>query len=192
MAKKFTNINDMIKKVSSDGDFKEKSLSELRDRNIAKFLFTLRCEHNLTQKDLAEKIKCSQSRISKIENSKDSEIAVSDLLDYGQALNLHLEIGYREKSTKLVDLIKYHTFKIRDCLDKLVELVKDDEDIAKGVLKIHLEAFIKLSNYTLKNIPQLHKKISQKAIKEPENTVYISSPLSVKLAEEYDKETLSV
>jgi transcriptional regulator with XRE-family HTH domain len=188
MAKRFENLSDMVKKLSSDDKFKEEMLEELKDRNIAKFLFTLRCEHSLTQKQMAERIKCSQSRISKIENSKDNEISISDLLDYGKALDLQLEIGYRDKSTKLVDLIRYHTFKIKDYLDKLVDLVKDDEDIAKGVLKCHIEAFVNICNVTLSNMPLLHKKIGRKRIRESRDIVYISSPLKDKMPAETTKD----
>ena len=113
--------------------------------------------------------KLKQSRISKIESSYDDEISLKELLDYGKALKLQLEIGYRQESSKIVDLIKYHAFKINDYLEQLTRLVKNDEDLAKGILKFHFEAFANLSNFTLKNIPELYEKIGKESIKEHKN-----------------------
>ena len=141
MAKHFKNVTEMVKGLAADEKFKKNALVELKDREIAKFLFVLRCEHKLTQKQIAEKIGCTQSRISKIEHSLNDEITIKELLDYGKALNLQLEVGYRNTSTKIVDLIKYHAFKIRDYLEQLDELVKEDKDIAQGIL---LQIFVVL------------------------------------------------
>lgn len=184
MAKHFKNVEEMVKGLSVDKEFKKDALKELENKAIAKFLFTLRCEHNLTQKQLAEKLGCTQSKISKIESSRDNEIAIKDLLDYGKALNLQLGVGYRNTNIKIVDLIKYHAFKIKDYLEQLVELVKDDEDMAKEIMKFHLEAFANLRNFTLKNIPVLKKK----SIKQSKKLIHLSSPLTDKLQEEEKKE----
>lgn len=173
MIKDFKNIKEMIKGLSEDDKFKESALNEIENKTIAKFLFTLRCKNNLTQKQLADKIGCTQSRISKIESAYDSEITVKDLSDYGDALNLQLEIGYRNKDLKIIDLVKYHAFEIKGYLEKLVDIVGGDEALAKGVLEFHLEALWNLAGIILKNIPDLHQK-SLGPIKEP---IHLSPPL---------------
>ncbi|MFC1809514.1 hypothetical protein ACFL3D_05285, partial [Candidatus Omnitrophota bacterium] len=81
-----------------------------------------------------------QSRISKIESSYDDEVSVKDLLEYGYACGLQLELGYRSPTVKIADRIKYHAFKIRKCLDKLVDLGKDDDQIDEGVAELHKDA----------------------------------------------------
>ncbi|MHC4104440.1 MAG: helix-turn-helix domain-containing protein [Planctomycetota bacterium] len=183
MAKHFKNVKEVVKGLATDKKFKKNALEELKNKNIAKFLFTLRCEHNLTQKQLAERVGCTQSKISKIESSFDNELAVKDLIAYGEVLNLQLEVGYRNISTKIVDLIKYHAFKIKHYLEQLDELVQDDEDMAKEILRFHLEAFANLSNFTLKSIPVLQKK----SIKQSKKLIHLSSPLTDKLQEEEKK-----
>lgn len=180
MAKHFKNVTGMVKGLATDEKFKKNTLVELKDREIAKFLFVLRCEHKLTQKQIAEKIGCTQSRISKIEHSFNDEITIKELLDYGKALNLQLEVGYRNTSTKIVDLIKYHAFKIRGYLERLDELVKEDKDIAQGILKVHLEAFLNLSIFTLQSVPMLQEKL----LKQFKKDIHISAPLTDKLQEE--------
>jgi transcriptional regulator with XRE-family HTH domain len=189
MTKHFNNVKELIKELSTEEKFKKDALAELSNKNIAKFLFAQRCENKLSQKELAEKLNCSQSRISKIESSRDEALSVKDLLDYGRALNLQLEIGYRDKSTRIVDLIKYHAFKIKGYLEQLVKLAEDDKDMAKGILKFHVEAFANISNFVLKNIPELHQKLEKKSLKES-NVVHISAPLTDKLPKE-ESEQLS-
>lgn len=114
MAKSYKNVEEMVKDLSGDSKFRDSVLHEIKSKTISKFLFALRCENNLTQKQLADEINCTQSRVSKIENAYDSNITGKDLLDYGKALNLQLQIGYRRnKKIRIVDLIKYHAFKIK-------------------------------------------------------------------------------
>ena len=180
MTKHFKNVNEMIKDLSSEKKFIEEASKELKNKNISKFLFTLRCKNNLTQKELANKTKCTQSRISKIESSFNNQLTIKDLLDYSDALNLQLEIGYRDKNAKIVDLIKYHALKIKSYLEKLVDLVKEDETMAKDIMSFHLEAYSNLSHFILKNIPSLHKKTSPKS----KEMIHISTPLTDKLEKE--------
>ncbi len=179
MARHFKNVTESVKQLTTAKKFKKDALKALDNKGIAKFLFTLRCEQNLTQMQLAKKMGCTQSKISKIENSFDSELAINNLFDYGKALNLQLEIGFRNTDVKIVDLIKYHAFKIEDCLEHLVDLVKDDKDMARGVLQFHLEAFVNVRHLILKNIPILHKK----SLKKSKQSVHLSSPLTDKLQE---------
>lgn len=105
--KKFKSVEDMITELSGGDRFKESAINEIENKSIAKFLFTLRCRHNLTQKQLADKIGCTQSRVSKIESAYNNEITIKDLSDYGEALNLQLGIGYRNKDVKIADEVKY-------------------------------------------------------------------------------------
>ena len=108
MGKKYKNFKQLVDSITSSDKFKDEVKQEITSRALAKFLFYLRCEHNLTQKELADRVGCSQSRISKIEGSYDKDINLQDLFDYGKALNLQLELGYRDKSAKIVDLVNYH------------------------------------------------------------------------------------
>ena len=71
---------------------------------------------------MAEKIGCTQSKVSKIESAYNAELSVQDLLDYGKVMNLELELGYRHRSVKIVDMIKYHAFKIKNLFDQLTDL----------------------------------------------------------------------
>ncbi|MCK4401959.1 helix-turn-helix transcriptional regulator [bacterium] len=186
MGKRVNSVLQSVKEISTTKSFKKKFAEEVQNKSVAKFLFSLRCGHKLTQKQLAGKIRCSQGRISKIESSCNRELTIKDLMDYGNALNLQLEVGYQNKNARIVDLIKCHAFKIKEYLEKLVGLVKGDEIMAAHVLKFHLEAYDNITNFILKNIPDLHKK-SLKPFKEP---VHISTPLDDELKMPQEKELI--
>lgn len=94
MTKTYSDVNKMVKDISSDKKFKEETLEYLSHRTLARFLSTLRCSAGFTQKDMAEKIGCSRSKVSKLESSPDEKITVKDLIQFGQALDKRLAIGF--------------------------------------------------------------------------------------------------
>lgn len=175
MGEKYKSVLEMVKKISTDDSYKELVANQIKGRLLAKFLFYLRCEHGLSQKELAEKIACSQSRISKIEHSLDKDLTIQDLLDYGKVLNLQLEIGYRHPSAKIVDLIKYHAFKIKAYFNELNTLAKDDEALNQSIKKFHLEAFFNIGKIIWDSLAKLDFK--QKAQKRDASIIHISAPL---------------
>jgi len=175
MSKKYENVTDMINSVSSDAAFKKAAAKEIENRMIAKFLLVLRCKHNLTQNKLAKKIGCSQGKISKIESSYDKDISIGDLLNYANAMEFHLEIGFRQPSIRIVDLIKYHALKIKMYLEQLTKLAKTDEDIGKGVADFHFEAMHNINRFIADSLSKL--KIGKQKRKQEKSKIHISAPL---------------
>lgn len=168
-------MSEMIKDMSSDAAFANAVTKEIENKRIGKFLFSQRCKHDLTQKQMAEKIGCSQGRISKIESSYDRDISIGDLLDYAKALDLQLEMGYRHHSARIVDLIKYHAFKIKDYLNQLATLAQNDENMEEGVAKFHLEAKHNIDKFIANSFSKLN--IIRK-LRIPETTdIHISAPI---------------
>lgn len=175
MGARYSSVLEMLK---GTGNRKRtiKSVEKLtKDRSLVTHLIALRCRHNMTQKELADKIGCSQSRVSKIESSLNREVVIADLLDYAKALNLRLEIGYRHPSEKLVDLIKYHAFKIAGYLSDLTKLAKDDISIKNGVRDFHKEAQHNLNRFITDSLNKLDNK--QMGKRSDYKTIHISAPL---------------
>lgn len=163
----------MILRLSGDEAFKQMALKTIREKQVAKLLFILRCKEGLSQKEMAEKVGCSQSRISKIETSRDEDLSVKDLLDYGKALKLRLEIGYSRPSFKLVDQIKFHAFKMKEGLERLCELAKDDPEMTEGIRKFFGEAFVNV----LGLITESYKKLPKKEKPEEKSNIQVSGPV---------------
>jgi predicted XRE-type DNA-binding protein len=56
-------------------------------------LILARVAAGLTQGQLAAKLRCSQSRISKMEDSEDAELPLGDLKEYAAVVGLKVKVG---------------------------------------------------------------------------------------------------
>jgi transcriptional regulator with XRE-family HTH domain len=142
MAKTYPDVQEMVRDISSDKKFREDTLDYIGNRTLSRFLATLRCTAGLTQKELAEKMRCSQSKVSKIESSPDDRIAVKDLIQFAQALEKRLAIGFESQEITIVQQIKHHVFAIKHLLNQLAALAKDDDAMDKGVSHFFMETAV--------------------------------------------------
>ena len=71
--------------------------------------------------------------MSKLENSRDSDLKLGDLEQYANAIDLELRLGLAPDNQTLVDDVKYHAFSIKALLGQLAKLAERDEQIAEGV-----------------------------------------------------------
>ena len=58
-------------------------------------LIVARVASGLTQSQLAAKLRCSQSRISKIEDSQDTDLSLGDIQAYARIVGLKLQLDLR-------------------------------------------------------------------------------------------------
>ena len=177
MGRKYTNVTEMMDGLKTSKTVKNSVEKETKGKMLAHYLFTLRCANKMSQKDIAKKLKCSQSKISKVESSYDTDLAVQDLIGYAAACDLELSIGFRNKNIKIVDLIKFHTFQIQAYLNQLRELEKADDSMIDAILDFHEAAEFNLNRIVRKSKSLLgaNKKIEKKIGKEE---IHISPPLS--------------
>lgn len=178
MGKQYDNVIEMVKDISKDSEFNKSLEKEIKTRQISKTLFAMRCKSGLTQSQIAEKIKCSQGRVSKIENSYDIELTIKDLADYCTAIDMRLEIGFSNLGLTLADKVKFHYFKIRNLLDTMLGLARGDKTIEAGVEKFAKEAFVNISFGLLECLQKA------KLEKNDESPIYVSEPMNL----EEDKE----
>lgn len=178
MGKQYDNVIEMAKDISKDSEFNKSLEEEIKSRQISKTLFAMRCRSGLTQSQIAKKMKCSQGRVSKIENSHDKELTIKDLVDYCSVINMRVEIGFSNLGLTLADKVKYHYFKIRNLLDRMLSLARGDKKIEAGVEKFAKEAFVNISFGLLECLQKA--KLGEKK----ESPIYVSEPMNI----EDDKE----
>ncbi len=58
-------------------------------------LIVARVAAGLTQAQMADKLRCSQSRISKIEDSQDADLSLGDIHAYARIVGLKLQLDLR-------------------------------------------------------------------------------------------------
>lgn len=153
--KPVTNVVDLVRDIADD-DFVSELETILSERSILKSLIAARLAGGVSQGEIAEKLGCSQSRISKLERGMDRDLKLEELAAYGAATDREFEIiGHRKGSTP-VDRVKSYVFAIHRELQFLAELAKGDQKIAKGVSSFFGEAFfnvVNLMNDAAKSLP---------------------------------------
>ncbi len=131
--RQFDSVSEMVHAIADDTGFAESLDSHLAARAILTEMMALRAARDFSQKDIAESLGCSQSKLSKLENGTDDELHLGDLRRYAEALGMQLRVVLSEKKETIVDEVKYHAFRIKELMDQLADLAKDDSRIAQGV-----------------------------------------------------------
>src|ERR1017187_4754192 len=123
----------MVRETSDDPEFTQSFEKSLHARRITKDLVVQRAIHHLSQSDIADKMGCTQSRISKLETTNDDDLRIGDLARYSDALGLRVRILLETKENTPVARVKSHAFQIKHEMDNLARLAADDHVLAKGV-----------------------------------------------------------
>jgi transcriptional regulator with XRE-family HTH domain len=142
-----SSVADMVRSLSEDRAFADEFEKRLSRRQLIKILTILRSRANLSQQELAEKLKCTQSKVSKLESSDDADIRFGDLVNYAEAVDHKMRIFLMPKGQTIVAEVKMHAFAIKHLLHRLVQLAGDDKEMAKGVARFLDEAAFNLIRF---------------------------------------------
>src|SRR4051794_34643767 len=99
MAKRYGNVVDMMRDLAGDRGFANSLADHLAERRLLTQLIAMRAARGLTQQQIAERLGCSQGRISKLEASADGDLDLRTLLTYADALGFKLELTFVGKGT---------------------------------------------------------------------------------------------
>jgi|GEM_PF-6698373 len=133
---KYNSVSELLQDISDDPNLADDVKKASASRELIKHLISHRVKAEMSQKQLSEKMDCTQSRISKLEQSNDAEIRLGDIEDYLGAMGLQIRVSIAPKSFKAVDEIKYCANRIRDLLTRLVKLAnEDDPNLSDGIAR---------------------------------------------------------
>jgi transcriptional regulator with XRE-family HTH domain len=112
MAKKqtLTSVLQMVRQTSADAKFQEAFEQRLLARRMIKDLAIQRTANGLTQRDLAQKMGCTQGRISKLESTDDRDLRLGDLARYADAIGLRLKVVLESTDPPYVGAVKNLAF----------------------------------------------------------------------------------
>lgn len=150
MGNSYKSVLELHKDLAGSGDFTSTLEKDIKGRQVATAIFSVRNKLGITQKQLAHKMGLSQSAISKFESSPDEKITVGELLKFSRALGISTELVIYDKKMTAVDKVKYHWFKIKAELDGLRAMSDGDKAMEKGVSKFTEEAFVNITSGLLK------------------------------------------
>ena len=162
------NVVELAEQIGGDGGFSKGLAEHLHKRRLIDALAAMRAAKGLSQKDMAERMGCSQSRVSKMEAAEDASLNLGAVIEYVQAIGGRLDITLADVRSTAVDRVKHHAFCIMRETDRLAELALADPSIAEGVSSFFDEAAFNL----LRMLERSAKKLPASASEaEPSMTV---------------------
>ncbi|MGA2035851.1 MAG: XRE family transcriptional regulator [Thermoguttaceae bacterium] len=147
MSKKehYTSVAELVQEMSPDEELRAALEERLARRKLVKCLLATRAVKGLSQHDVAQKLHCTQSRVSKLEGFTDDDMRVGDLRRYANAVGCNFVAGLVPRDMKPTDKVKCHVFTIKKHMDDLARLARSDSAIAEGVGRFFYELFINFS-----------------------------------------------
>ena len=108
--KQYDSVSDLVHDISDDTAFSDAVDQEIDEQRMATMLFLMRNREGLTQAELAMRMGCTQSRISKLERAPLSSISMQDLMDVSTALGIDVNIIFQKMkaATPRFSIIREH------------------------------------------------------------------------------------
>lgn len=153
-----SSVKELLEKSDLDSAVAEAVDERMRSRQIVKRLIAMRVSCNRSQAEIANRMNCTQSKISKLENGTDDELRLSELRDYLSALDRDMSLFICGNDWQSIQQIKFCATMISRCLRDLVERAGEDATIKEGVSKAHIETLVNLITTVVasaENLPSL-------------------------------------
>jgi transcriptional regulator with XRE-family HTH domain len=146
MAKQYTSVSELVKDVAPDAETSAATEDRIQGRKLVKQLIAMRAIKEFSQHDVAQRLECTQSKISKLENSLDDDARLGDLRAYAKAVGCDFLFGLAPYDMKPVDKVKNLVFAIKKHMDDLAKLAVTDPEIANGVGGFFFELFVNFAH----------------------------------------------
>lgn len=86
---------------------------------MTRLLSVLRNLAGLSQEELAAKLTCTQSRVSKLESADDADVRLGDLASYAAAVGYDLGVVLTPSGQSLVDAVRLHLSALKPLVEQL-------------------------------------------------------------------------
>jgi predicted XRE-type DNA-binding protein len=140
--KQYTSVEELVREMAPDKEFVAEFENRVERRKLIEHLLVMRAVAGLSQGDIAQKLDCTQSRVSKLESLDDDDMRLGDLRRYADAVGWTFVAGFVPRDMKPVDKVRCHVFQIKKHMDDLARLARADSKIAEGVGGFFCELFV--------------------------------------------------
>ena len=100
-------------------------VKEHQATGIADYLCNERNRQGLSQRDVAKRMGVSASKICRIEDSYDRDLAYADILAYAAALGVEPRLAFENPNASIAERSEGLVYRIADLLQKLKKLVPE-------------------------------------------------------------------
>lgn len=133
----FSSAAEAFASIVGDDTVKDAIQEEVCKTPLIDTLVRMRMQKGVSQKRLAELMRCTPSKISRLESSTDDTLKLSDIKEYVRALNIGMSIVFENNDLPAADQIRQHVFSIHEKLESLVKIAKEVDGDTEIVGKIN-------------------------------------------------------
>jgi transcriptional regulator with XRE-family HTH domain len=140
--KSYDPISKLAGEISERPEAADRVEALIRDSWMVRMMLKNRNRVGITQREIARRMGCSPSRISKIESGTDHRLGWVEVHSYFNALGINLSIMLDQPSLPAATRIKQHVFAVAEQLEALTILagqLDDDRELCGGIDKFYRE-----------------------------------------------------
>jgi len=141
--RRYKSVAALMEAQNTPAEIREEVQKLAASTRVVDELCQMRTRACLTQAQIAERIGCTQSRISKLEGSVDRDLSLGEIFDYVKATGSQISIGIGKPLTH-VQSVKAHAAGIRKHLRSLADLAKKHDELESEIQAFFGEAFFNL------------------------------------------------
>lgn len=142
MANNSSNIPEIAASLAGSPEIADLVKREIRYNTVVSRLLAMRVQRGLSQEEVAERMECSASKVSRIESGNDFDLKWVDLVGYLEALNMKMIFSFEDPTLPASERIKHNVFRIHSGLEQLLSQARakdGDENIAKKITQFYGE-----------------------------------------------------
>lgn len=124
---RFASVRDLVKATAADDGQVREFDRRIKGAVIVNALIRTRAAAAMTQADVAEKMTCTQSAVSKLEHAADAELTLQDIASYLHATGGRLNLGVGKQPNR-VERIKELAICLKSELESLSDLSSNSDD----------------------------------------------------------------
>lgn len=140
---RYATVEELMAASGVSADTQSTVADLCKESRITSQLAVLRTAAGITQEQMAKKLDCTQSCISKFESGLDGDITVSQLRAYAEASGQWIGLGVG-KPPNHVESIKFHANGIYQHLQALAKLAHEDHELEAGIQRFYSEALMNI------------------------------------------------
>lgn len=160
--RKVRDFVEHTREVTKDDAFADELARRLEATRLTRLLSVLRNRAGLSQKELAEKLGCTQGKVSKLENADDVDVTLGELVAYATAVGFDAQVTLLPQGARLVDEVALHLDAIHKLVGQLTALAGDDDSMGAAIV-----AFVEQA---ARNLLGLLQKTAAKLSPEPKSS----------------------
>jgi transcriptional regulator with XRE-family HTH domain len=141
MARRSDSVAEMAADLLDDPAAGERMEKLVGERRLVEQLTFQRLKLGKSQTEVARRMGCNPSKVSRMEAGFDRDLKLGDILDYLSALDMGLFLTLINPASPIADRIKQAVFQIDALLQDLRDLAApyDDKEINQGIDRFYHE-----------------------------------------------------